>query len=421
MQTTAKEGLNPRSNLNSEITTGKGIHFSRLKIIESIINGYDGKLPFSKYLKIYYSAHKNFGSRDRRLYSAFSFGFFRIGKALSDFAFTERLAVSAYLVQHSPNEFLDFLVNEFLSPKLAGVVPDVTNPVETKVKFLEERLSFNPEDIFPFDVELSGELTRREYALSMLSQPAVWIRVNPKFTEQLLSELDKSNIKFEQSKEFDNAISFFPETDLLNLQVFQKGGFEIQDLSSQIAGSLIPVKEDEAWWDCCAGAGGKSLQLLDRVPGIKIFATDKRQTILDNFKERMKRQGKRGVSMMEIDLENKVPPGKISGQFDGIIADLPCTGSGTWARNPESLVYFNPETIEKFVKRQKSILSNIIGYLKDGGYLAYVTCSVFRQENEEILEYLAGEHQLHIEQQVLVNGTSEKADSMFIGILKRKM
>jgi 16S rRNA (cytosine967-C5)-methyltransferase len=238
--------------------------------------------------------------------------------------------------------------------------------------------------------------------------------------EQLLSELDHSGIEFERAKEFDNAVSFIPETDLLNLKSFQKGGFEIQDLSSQVAGSMIPAKDGETWWDCCAGAGGKSLQLLDRIPGIKIFATDKRQSVLDNFKERLKRNGKKGVSMMEIDLEKKIPAGKISGRFDGIIADLPCTGSGTWARNPESLVYFNPETIKEYVERQKSILSNIMVFLKDDGGLAYITCSVFRQENEEILEYLIREYPINIERQELVNGIYNKADSMFVAILRKK-
>jgi 16S rRNA (cytosine967-C5)-methyltransferase len=93
------------------------------------------------------------------------------------------------------------------------------------------------------------------------------------------------------------------------------------------------------------------------------------------------------------------------------VADLPCTGSGTWSRTPEALYFFNPETITDYRQRQEKILSNITGRLKMGGVLVYITCSVFADENENITARPGAN--LVLDQQELIAGYELGADSMY--------
>ena len=99
--------------------------------------------------------------------------------------------------------------------------------------------------------------------------------------------------------------------------------------------------------------------------------------------------------------------------FNFIVADLPCTGSGTWSRNPEALYYFDPQSISNYRQRQEKILSNIGTRLKAGGILVYITCSVFADENEKIVAGLLESGSMKLEQQELLTGYGKQADSMF--------
>jgi 16S rRNA (cytosine967-C5)-methyltransferase len=100
--------------------------------------------------------------------------------------------------------------------------------------------------------------------------------------------------------------------------------------------------------------------------------------------------------------------------FDLILADLPCTGSGTWGRTPEALYFFNQETIAKYSSLQKKIISTVIPALKKGGSLLYSTCSVFKKENEEITGFIQQNFGLQPDKVELIKGYRIKADSMFL-------
>jgi 16S rRNA (cytosine967-C5)-methyltransferase len=99
--------------------------------------------------------------------------------------------------------------------------------------------------------------------------------------------------------------------------------------------------------------------------------------------------------------------------FNFITADLPCTGSGTWSRNPEALFYFDPQTIDNYHQRQLKILSNVITRLKPGGILVYITCSVFAEENERITVRLQESGSVQLEKEELICGYGSQADSMY--------
>ncbi len=117
---------------------------------------------------------------------------------------------------------------------------------------------------------------------------------------------------------------------------------------------------------------------------VQLTLSDKRRSILETLRKRFAKAGIKNYHSFVADLttDNRQLP---TVKFDLIIADMPCTGSGTWARTPEQLYYFDKKQIEKYSMLQKQIVENIIPYLKPGGHLLYITCSVFKKENHYLL------------------------------------
>ena len=106
-------------------------------------------------------------------------------------------------------------------------------------------------------------------------------------------------------------------------------------------------------------------------------------------------------------------------EFDLVICDVPCSGSGTWGRTPEQLYYFHEEKIEYYNELQKSIVQNVLPMLKKGGYLLYITCSIFKKENEDVVNFLIDEFGLSLQKKQLLIGYEERADTLFGTLLKK--
>ena len=171
-------------------------------------------------------------------------------------------------------------------------------------------------------------------------------------------------------------------------------------------------------WDCCAASGGKSIMLHDLGFNYQLFVSDIRESILTNLSNRFQIAGITKYSKFIADLTSpniKTPVSK----FDVIIADVPCSGSGTWGRTPEQLSYFKPSDLEVYTNRQLKIVENLGQFLDSNGILVYITCSVFETENENIVLHISqnGFELIHSE---YILGYNHKADSMFLSILKKK-
>lgn len=403
--------------MSSDSVAKKSFHYSRILEITKVIQGYDGNIPFHRFLKDFFSKNKKFGSTDRKVIAEYCYCFFRLGRALPDENFLTRLTIGYYLVNGLNSDLiielardnvgLDFHDEKTLNGRLAIV--QNTYP------------QFKVEDIFKYGSALSDGVVPVDFCLSMFAPPKVWVRMNKTGKRDVIAEeCEELKLSYEFDEELPDAISFHPSSNLQQLPPFVKGCFKIQDRSSQIAGSMINAQNGEHWWDCCSGAGGKSLQLLDTHPGVRITASDKRESILANFKERLSKSEKSRVELIIADLEENFQS-QLSGKlFDGIIADVPCSGSGTWGRTPEMLTFFNEQDIPGYAARQKKIVSNALPWLKPGGFLVYITCSVFKAENEEVVDYLCSFPHLDLMKSALINGISHRSDSMFYAIFEEK-
>jgi len=160
---------------------------------------------------------------------------------------------------------------------------------------------------------------------------------------------------------------------------FQKGWFEIQDEGSQIVSDLVFARPGEQVFDYCAGGGGKTLALsaaLDNKGQVHAWDADKAR--LAPIFERLKRAGTRNVQVHAADAD--LSP--LEGKMDRVLVDAPCTGSGTWRRNPDAKWRLQPSALEKRLEEQAEVLDKAARFVKPGGYLVYVTCSLIPQENE---------------------------------------
>ncbi|PHR93239.1 MAG: MFS transporter [Robiginitomaculum sp.] len=162
--------------------------------------------------------------------------------------------------------------------------------------------------------------------------------------------------------------------------VFLTGGIEIQDEGSQLVALLVDAQPGEKIMDFCAGGGGKTLALAGDMGGEgKIFAYDVDKRRLAPLYQRAMRAGAQNVNMCQPPLSKW---GKLMKKMDRVLVDAPCSGSGTWRRKPDAKWRLSPETLEVRLKEQHIVLNQAKIYVKPGGLMFYVTCSMFAEENE---------------------------------------
>jgi 16S rRNA (cytosine967-C5)-methyltransferase len=173
---------------------------------------------------------------------------------------------------------------------------------------------------------------------------------------------------------------------------FIKGGIEVQDEGSQLAALLSAAKPGEQVIDLCAGAGGKTLALAAMMQGKgRLIATDHDKRQLAPIYERLSRAGVHNADIRTPKGDSD-PLGDIRGSADLVLIDAPCTGTGTWRRNPDAKWRMRPGALEVRLKDQVEVLDRAAHLVKPGGRIAYITCSVLPPENGEQVRAFVGRH-----------------------------
>lgn len=169
---------------------------------------------------------------------------------------------------------------------------------------------------------------------------------------------------------------------------FIKGWFEVQDEGSQLAALLSGARPGQQVVDLCAGGGGKALALAAMMEnGGQIYATDNDARRLAPIHDRLARAGARNVQV-------RTPRGRsdavadLDGRADLVLVDAPCTGIGTWRRNPDAKWRVRPGSLETRVKEQAEVLDRAARLVRPGGRIVYVTCSILPEENDEAVAAL---------------------------------
>ncbi len=373
-----------------------------IDVAEELIRSYHGLEPFSTFIKKYFSTNKKHGSKDRKQIAALCFGYFRLGKGVSNGLSTKEKIELGYLLTHTEHE------------KDESEESDINGSLERIVDKLDSS------NIFPFANFLSDEINKQAFSKSFLRQPDLFIRICPGHEMTVVRKLEQHKISFKRLTE--HCIALNNATQLKEVLKINKEAV-VQDYNSQRISEFFrkaaeQIDQPIRMWDCCAASGGKSILAKDYFKNIELTVSDKRKSILYNLKSRFTVAGIKDYQEAIIDLSK--PEDNIPGApFDFIMADVPCSGSGTWSRTPEQLTFFREEQIHAYADLQRSIALNATKHLKPQGFLLYISCSVFREENEANVQSIINETGLQLVDQQYFKGYEMQADTLFGALMQR--
>jgi 16S rRNA (cytosine967-C5)-methyltransferase len=227
-----------------------------------------------------------------------------------------------------------------------------------------------------------------DWLRSLQREPKLWLRAKRGQAAVLARKLRLAGMLAPAA--LPEALVYEGEMDLFKTPEFHAGEFEIQDIASQAVGWLCDPKPGETWWDACAGEGGKLLHLSDLMQnrGL-IWASDRAAWRLQKLKRRMARAKAFNYRAEFWDGGAKLPT---KTKFDGILVDAPCSGLGTWQRNPHARWTTDLKDVRELAEVQKRLLMNVAASVKPGGKLIYSVCTLTRAETAEVIEAFGASH-----------------------------
>ena len=381
-----------------------------LRNAASLVQAYNGRLPLAIFLKQFFAENKKFGSSDRRMVGALTHQFYRAGHLTDNTEVEEGLLLA------------DLLCNKKASPVLQAIRPEWIPFSEMTIsgKLQACGMQWDAAKHTPWPELLQKETDPEKYSLSHFTQPDLFLRIRPGQSVSVKSKLETAGINY--VVEDENCLRLENGSRLDNV-LTMNADVVVQDKNSQQCGAIIKKIVPEfsgILWDVCAASGGKSIMLHDLYKGKpELVVSDIRQSILFNLKERFRMAGINKYKSFVGDI-TKGTDGKLSLiKADMILVDAPCTGSGTWARTPEQHYFFKTGMLKEFSETQFAICSHALPHLKSGGIYIYITCAVFEWENQAICCRLQKEHGLFLLHSEILDGTEQKADSMYIAVFRK--
>jgi len=218
------------------------------------------------------------------------------------------------------------------------------------------------------------------WARAIQAEPRLWLRAKPGQGMRLVEKLGAAKL---EKTLLPDAVHYKGEEDLFKRDEFHAGEFEIQDIASQAVGWLCAPKPGETWWDTCAGEGGKTLHLsaLMQNKGL-IWCSDRAEWRLKNLKRRAARAQVFNFRAADWDGGAKLPT---KTKFDGVLVDAPCSGVGTWQRNPHARWTTTLQDVTELAALQKQLLAHAAPSLKPGAKLIYAVCTLTRAETAGVV------------------------------------
>ena len=218
-----------------------------------------------------------------------------------------------------------------------------------------------------------------EWLCSLQREPKLWLRAKRGTAGLLAGKLSGADV----SPLFPDALLYRGEQDLFKTPEFHAGEFEIQDIASQMVGQLCAPQPGETWWDTCAGEGGKTLHLSDLMQNKGLlWASDRAEWRLQKLKRRTGRAKVFNYRSVYWDGGKKLPT---KTKFDGVLVDAPCSGVGTWQRNPQARWTTTANDVRELLAIQKNLLANVAPSVKPEGKLIFSVCTLTRVETTEVV------------------------------------
>ncbi len=253
-----------------------------------------------------------------------------------------------------------------------------------------------PEWLDPYLARVFGD-ERAEEGAALASRAPLDLRVNTLIAsrEEVLPKLDHLAAEPTRWSPWGLRIRLAAEAKSPAIHAeptFIKGQIEIQDEGSQLAALLAGAAPGQQVIDLCAGAGGKTLALAAAMENRgQIYATDADKRRLAAIHDRLARAGARNVQVRTPkSIGNELTD--LAGRADLVLIDAPCTGIGTWRRNPDAKWRIRPGALAERIKQQDAVLDSATALVKPGGRIAYITCSVLAEENGDRVRAFIGRH-----------------------------
>jgi len=410
----------------------KKLPYPFLRNCAALLLNYTGEIPFHLYLKQEFKKNSSWGGKDRKNYRKYSYLFWR-NAAVPDKSNAETIIQWLDLMSRSLSE----KQSTADSLQLAVAEPLAVTEQPAKSEYLQETQakSQNFWNEFP---PLSKDLLTNsqpeiDWQYWFTTEPPVWIKVvNPAHFNRVKDQLLHLSIPILEEKVELQALSIPAQSNIQGLE--EEGWVIIQDIGSQQSVEWTDFIDSNTLsnstgmtmvWDACCGAGGKSLSLRILYPNLDIQCSDVRQTILDNLTTRF---NKTRLALPFVFKHNLEVSANKKTKFRIVLADIPCSGSGTWRRNPEAKWFYDEDKWQGMVSKQLQMVSNAAASVADEGYLIVCTCSIFARENEALIDsFLAGDAlenksnstEWEIVDQRFLGGIKENGDYIYRSILKK--
>ena len=305
------------------------------------------KIPLDALLSRYFRLHKALGSKDRLFISDTLYHYIRWK--------------NLYEHLHLDPSPLDPLVH----------LQDTAIPLHVRYGM--------PPSLYQMLIEAYGEEKAHQIALISNTRAPLTIRANPlKISRQQLLEKWAKNFKISPCPRAPHGMHFHEKINFFTQPEYKEGLFEIQDEASQLAAELVKAQPKDHVLDYCAGAGGKTLAFAHRLQKTgQIYLHDIRPHPLQEARKRLNRAG---IQNVQFALPHKK-------QMDWVVVDVPCTGTGTFRRNPDLKWKFDADRLAHLLEEQREIFQEAVSYLHPQGTIVYMTCSLLPQENEHQVAY----------------------------------
>jgi 16S rRNA (cytosine967-C5)-methyltransferase len=311
----------------------------------------------------------------------------------------------------------------WLDPK-ASPQKRVEEAATLHARFAADPKSIKPEALAARAVPswLASEVELPADSLRQLQRdPPLWLRARPGQAARLSAELGSC----ESSTRAPDALRYMGNQDLFRTPQFAAGDFEIQDLASQLVGHACAPHPGETWWDACAGEGGKTLHLADLMmnKGL-VWSTDRHDGRLDTLKRRAARAKLFNYRTAKWDGSARLPT---KTKFDGILVDAPCSGVGTWQRNPHARWTTTPGDVRELAATQLALLNHAASSVKPGRRIVYSVCTLTRSETTGVADAFSAAHR-ELEPHAIAGAESRvtfwphelNANGMFIAAWRRR-
>lgn len=370
------------------------LHFRESHLLQIHKRFEQQNLPLDLFLSRYFKSYKSLGSNDRKWIATSLYSMIRWQGLLE------------YLGKGAPSWETKLSIYKQLT--LSICINKTSIP-------LQHRLSI-PLELYKVLQKQFNIKDLKNFCWVSNTEAPVTVRVNTLKTnrETLLKHWQAYDVR--PSVKASQGIIFPKRLPLTSLPEFKKGFFEMQDEGSQCIAEMIPISPGDLVIDYCAGGGGKSLAIAPYMQGKgQLYLHDKRSFALAQAKQRLKRAGIQNAQILSFN-----HPFLQKLKADVMLLDTPCSGTGTYRRNPDMKWKFNTEMLERLISTQQEIFHQGYQITRKGGKIAYVTCSVLDVENTDQVEHFLSFYPLKLLKMKQLHLTKDGMDAFFIAIFEKQ-